>query len=218
MLLRAHPAMAPVWRLLSAALADEPGRASRRFLAQIEAEPAALAHAASWVIGRRAVILTHSSSSSVVAALRSARKRVSVVICTESNPGGEGKRLARHLAREGFAVATVPDTAMMGAAERADVVITGADAVTEDGAVNKVGTYLLALAARESGTPCYTIAGSSKLIPSSVWERVAAPLYERTPLGLFDGIIAERGTLSPAAVRRAVRRIDVPRDLTKVLR
>lgn len=218
LLLRAHPAMAPLWRLLAEALQTDPRIAARTFADRIASEAGGAAHAAAWVVGRRSVVLTHSASSSVAATLRAARKRVSLVLCTESNPGGEGRSFARRLAREDFAVETVADAAMIGAAGRADLVLTGADAVTEGGAVNKIGTHLLALAAREAGTPCYAIAGSTKMLPDAVWRRTTAPLYDQTPLALLDGVVTERGVLNAGAVRRAARRVRVPPDLLRVLR
>jgi len=48
---------------------------------------------------------------------------------------------------------------------QADVVLVGADAITEQGAVNKTGTHLLALAARAAGVPMYAVADSGKLSP-----------------------------------------------------
>jgi translation initiation factor eIF-2B subunit delta len=219
LLLRAHPAMAPLWQLLAGALAHEPGKAARTFAERLAQETDGTAHAAAWLFrSRKTVVLTHSASSSVLATLRVARKRVSLVLCTESDPGGEGKSFARRLARDGFDTETVADSAMIVAASRADIVITGADAVTEEGAVNKIGTYLLALAAREAGAPCYVIAGTTKLVPDDVWRRVTAPLYDQTPLDLVDGVVTERGVLSPAAVRRAVRKVRVPDELMGALR
>ena len=46
---------------------------------------------------------------------------------------------------------------------RADMVVVGADAILADGAlVNKVGTYLIALAARDAGVPLYVCGESFK--------------------------------------------------------
>ncbi|MCA1834321.1 MAG: hypothetical protein ABR548_04250 [Actinomycetota bacterium] len=215
MLLRAHPAMAPLWNLFAAALAGDDVDA---FSVRLSAETDSVAHAAVWAIGRRAVVLTHSSSSSVVAALRKARKRIDTVLCCESRPGGEGRTLARRLGKDGFVVEVVPDAAVVQAAERADVVLVGADAVTEDGCVNNIGTYSVALAARELGTPCYALAGTTKFIVRDVWALVSAPLFEQTPIALFDGVVSERGVLSAAAVRRAVRKVEIPSELMKVIR
>lgn len=217
-LLRAHPAMAPLWRMLADAIERSPADASRRWVERLGAETDGVAHASRWVLGRRSVVVTHSASSSVVAALRAARSRVRAVVCTESRPGEEGVRLARRLARHGFAASVVPDAEMVRACAGADLVLTGADAVTDLGAVNKTGTYLLALAARETGTPAYVLAGTSKLMPDVAWVAERAPLYDRTPLDLLDGVVSERGTMKASAVRRAARRIVMPDELLRIVR
>lgn len=218
-LLRAQPAMAPVWRLLAAATsAGDHRAAARRFRDALRAETEAVARAAEWAIPRRAVVLTHSSSSNVLAAIRANRRRIARVVCTASLPGGEGRSLARRLEREGIAAEVVADAAIAEASGRATVALVGADAVTEDTAVNKVGTRLVALAARDAGIPCYVLAGTSKLLPARIWGAVDSPMYEETPLALLDAVITERGPMGTAAVRRAVRRISIPRALTAMLR
>lgn len=218
-LLRAHGAMALLWRLLADALEGPPATAARRFAGRVEAEAAAAADAVRWIVTKRsAVVLTHSSSSGVVSALERVRRRVAGVICTASLPGGEGRALARRLERAGFATEVVPDAAIAAACARADLALVGADAVTEAAVVNKVGTRLVALAARDAGIGCYPIASGSKLLPARAWERVRAPLHEATPLGLFDAVVTERGPLRPGAVRRAVGRVRIPRALLDAAR
>jgi methylthioribose-1-phosphate isomerase len=104
-----------------------------------------------------------------------------------------------------------------------DVVITGADRVAANGdSANKIGTYLKALAARDTGVPFYIAAPSSTFdarcpdgasIP--IEERDAhevlaiggvpiAPLgsparnwgFDVTPARLIDGWITDRGLLT----------------------
>ncbi|MCI0344111.1 MAG: hypothetical protein L0221_01525, partial [Chloroflexi bacterium] len=214
---RAHPAMAPLWRLGAAVLsADDHRAAAERFRDALAAESDGVARAAEYAIPRRAVVLTHSASSNVVNALIRNRRRVRSVLCTVSLPGGEGRAIARRLERAGFESEVVSDAAIASAAERADVALVGADAVTEDGAVNKVGTRLLALAAADAEIGFYVLAGTSKLLPSRVWRSVEleATTYEETPLGLIDAVVAEHGAMGGSAVRRRVRRIEIPRSLT----
>jgi len=216
-LVKAHPAMAPLWRLGAAVLGSDDHRAAaERFADQLRSESDGVARAAEYALPRRATVLTHSSSSNVVSALQRNRKRIARVLCTVSLPGGEGRALARRLERAGFESEVVSDAAMASAAERADVALVGADAVTETGAVNKVGTRLVALAAQDAEIGFYVLAGSSKLLPSRVWRLVEpeAESYEETPLSLIDAVIAEHGAMGAAAVRRRVRRIEIPRALT----
>jgi translation initiation factor eIF-2B subunit delta len=214
-LVRAHPAMAPLWRLGAATLGHRDHRAAaRRFASAIAAESTEVARAAEWAIPKRAVVLTHSASSNVFSALTRHRNRIALVICTASIPGGEGRSLARRLERAGLETEVVPDAAIGRAAADASVALVGADAITEDGAINKVGTLLMALAAQEAGIGFYALAGTSKFLPARAWRPGDAPLYEATPLALVDAVITERGPMGTAAVRRAVRRVELPRTLT----
>jgi translation initiation factor 2B subunit (eIF-2B alpha/beta/delta family) len=106
---------------------------------------------------------------------------------------------------------------MANAAEDADLVLVGADAVTEEGVVNKLGTRLLALAAAGAGVPCYAVAGTTKLLPAAAWAPERARLYDRTPPAALDGVASDDGVLGPGAVRRAVRRIDIPDELLRIV-
>jgi methylthioribose-1-phosphate isomerase len=105
-------------------------------------------------------------------------------------------------------------------------VLFGADRVTANGDVaNKIGTYMLALAARDSGIPAYTVAPTSTidlalvhggLIPIEertpdevlniqlAGERVAPknakarnPAFDVTPNRLITGIVTENGVVYP---------------------
>jgi len=211
-LLRAHPAMAALWRLSAAALSDDDDPAD--YAEQLVAATAAAADATRWVITKRnTVVLTHSSSGSVVRALERVRGKVALVLCTASIPGGEGRALARRLEASGFEAEVVPDAGIARACEQAGIALVGADAVTEEGVINKVGTALVALAARETGIGCYAVAATGKFVPSEFWRPDAAPAYESTPLELFDAVITEKGPKRTGAVRRAVARVELPEAL-----
>jgi translation initiation factor eIF-2B subunit delta len=212
-LLRAHPAMGALWRLSAAALDGGPEDASS-YAEQLVAATAAAADATRWVITKRnTVVLTHSSSGSVVRALERVRGKVSFVLCTASIPGGEGRALARRLEAAGFSAEVVPDAGIARACEQAGIALVGADAVTEEGVVNKVGTALVALAAREAGIGCYAVAATGKFVPSEFWRPDAAPAFESTPLELFDAVITEKGPKRPGAVRRSAGRLELPAAL-----
>jgi len=214
-LIKAHPAMAPLWRLGAATLSAHDHReAARKFGEKLAAESEGVARAAEWALPRRAVVVTHSASSHVASALIRHRMRITRVVCTASIPGGEGRALARRLKRAGISAEVVPDAAVGRVCEEASVALVGADAITEDAAVNKVGTMLLALGAQHAGIGFYVVAGTSKLLPARAWRTADAPLYEETPLALIDAVITERGPMGTAAIRRAVRRIELPRALT----
>ncbi len=197
--------MAPIWRLCSDALeASSITAGAERYIDRLVGESEAAADALRWVLTRRsAIVVTHSSSGTIARALERVRSRVTLVLCTASLPGGEGRAFARRLQRDGFDAEVVGDAEIAEACGRAHIAIVGADAVSEDGAVNKVGTRPLALAARDAGIGCYVIAPSAKLVPFDL----GAPSFETTPLSLFDAVITERGAQRPSAIRRASARI-----------
>lgn len=186
--LRAHPSMAPLWRLATEVLtATDQGEAAARFVARLAADEAATAATAAALLPDR--VLTHSYSSTVLAALR--LRRPATVRCTISLPGGEGRLMADAI---GPGAEVVPDEAALDA----DAVVVGADAVTPTAVVNKVKTRGLAEAAARTGVPIYVLAGGTKLVGEEI--PVTEP-FEATPLVRVTGVVTEEGLLSPAEAR-----------------
>jgi translation initiation factor eIF-2B subunit delta len=227
----AQPAMAPLFNLANTVLlAADPARAAREFAARIErASRAAAAHAATILAGKP-VILTHSYSATVLAAFRAALAAGCAfrVIVTESRPMGEGVALAQALGEQGAGVTLVVDAAMYRMLPEAGLALTGADAITVDGLVNKAGTALLALAAARLRIPYYAICSTEKFLPAAIRPRpetardsreildrplpnvVAANYYfDTTPLDLVAGIVTESGVLAPAAVLARLQEMPV---------
>lgn len=165
-----------------------------------------------------ACILTHSRSSQVVAlfTLLARRRHPFSVICTQSSPGNEGFVLARELDTLGVEVSVITDAQMGLFAGRADLALCGCDSWLADGHfVNKSGTYLLALAARDRGKPLWVLADSFKDSPATSTtmtleemppEEIGAPAgahittrniyFESVPVHLVTGRISEQGVLA----------------------
>lgn len=173
---QARPTMAPITNLLErwrrafekadAGQADE-ARAQAVICAQAliaqseQAVEGAAAHAAE-LIGPDKIIITHSLSSTVVRVFEILGSRAKAII-TESRPPGEGRHLAEKLSALGVATDFITDQQMGLFVQRADSALVGADAIAVDGSViNKAGTYLLALAARDRGVPFYVCFESFK--------------------------------------------------------
>ena len=185
-----------------------------------------------------ATVLTHCNAGAlatggygtalgVVRAAREAGKRVRV-IADETRPFLQGARLtAWELARDGFDVTVIPDSNAATFLRRGDVsaVIVGADRIARNGDVaNKVGTYPLAVLAREHGVPFYVAApistidlatpdgdsipiedrparevthvGATCIVPERV--PVANVAFDVTPARLIGKIVTERGAFAPA--------------------
>jgi translation initiation factor eIF-2B subunit delta len=195
------------------------GEATLGFLQQLERSQGELVRTALPLLPPRAHILTFSYSSSVLAVLLEARARDEslTVFCTEGRPMLEGRHLAQHLADAGIAVQFGVDAAISTFACQASLVLVGADSITRQGVVNKVGTLATVRAAHAAGVPCYVICGRQKWFPAAapapdllqlkpaeeVWPdppprvRVWNVYFECTPIELFTGVIGEKGLWVP---------------------
>jgi translation initiation factor 2B subunit (eIF-2B alpha/beta/delta family) len=92
---------------------------------------------------------------------------LSVIVC-ESRPLCEGVTMAQRLAAAGLQVTLITDAQAGVFVEQADVVLLGADAVTPAGVVNKVGSKLLARAAKAADVPVVAVTDSLKVSPGPV--------------------------------------------------
>jgi translation initiation factor eIF-2B subunit delta len=235
-----QPAMAPMINLASLileesktsrdldALRDKIASAARFFARQMDENSLRVAERSAELIQDGMVIMTHSSSQAVLQALlkaKSARRPIEVV-CTESRPTNEGIGLARRLAKQGIRVTLIADAAMMSKLQQASLVIVGADAITAEGLVNKMGTALLALAARKLRKKMYALCGSEKFVPAGYRLPLEPPkdptellprsvpkiavwnyYFDLTPLGMLTGVVSEDGLVLPAELRRRLKRL-----------
>ncbi len=170
-------------------------------------------------------VLVHSWSSSVVAALL--RIRPHRVFCTESFPGLEGRKTARKLLSQRIPVTLVSDPAMVEVLPEVQLVLVGADAFTARGFYNKVGTHLLALAARARRVPLWVISETYKGLPpalESLYQPEEAPLrvppslqevpwvhplLDFTPWKRVKGLVAEGGVLGPQGIQQLLESLQV---------
>jgi methylthioribose-1-phosphate isomerase len=140
------------------------------------------------------IILTHCNAGhlatagygtalGVIRAAREQGKKISVFV-TETRPLLQGARLtAWELMREDIPVTLITDS-MAGyfmKQERIDCVIVGADRIAANGDVaNKIGTYTLAVLAKENSIPFY-VAAPSSTIDMSLASGDKIPIEERDP-------------------------------------
>lgn len=114
-------------------------------------------------LGSRKTLMCHSLSSTLVEVCRVLRDRELRMIITESRPLYEGRRLAQTLSEWNVPTTFITEAQMGLFVGKADAALVGADRLLADGAViNKAGTYLLALAARDRGIPFYACCESFK--------------------------------------------------------
>ncbi len=232
-LIQAQPSMASLFNLVSSAMASvEPVQdvaAARKTLKasiqgyeeELGRRSARIADQALAVLSDGSRVFTHSRSSTLLAALLVARDQGLdfEVVCTESRPLYEGRMVAARLAHEGVKVTLITDSAAGHFVRNVDVVLVGADSVSRDGLVNKMGTYPLALAARAQAVPFYALCGTEKFLPADypffhikeqdpqeVWPghpqgvKVLNLYFEVTPLEYVSGVVTEKGILSRGAL------------------
>ncbi len=197
------------------------------------------AHGAS-IVPQDASILTHCNAGALATAgygtalgvIRAAAeqgKRVGV-FADETRPFLQGARLtAWELVRDAIPTTIITDNmaaAMMGAGE-IDLVVVGADRIAANGDVaNKIGTYGVAILAKEHSLPFYVAAPlstvdlaladgtgipieerderevthirSTRITPEGA--RIRNPAFDVTPARYVSGIITERGICRPPYV------------------
>jgi len=136
------------------------------------------------------VILCHSRSGSVLKALEHRKNRLDTVYQTVSRPGEEGRSAAETLIQNGLKVELIEDDAFPEALSKGAVPVMGADAVTEEFLVNKVGSLAIIKAALEAQITPIIIAGREKLIQAGIYaDRPRGLLFERIPLSWLKVIV-----------------------------
>jgi len=178
-------------------------------------------------------VLTHCNAGALATAgygtalgvIRSAARdgKIKQVFADETRPYLQGARLtAWELLREGIPTTLIADNMAghMMATGQVDAIVVGADRIAANGDVaNKIGTYTLAVLAKENGLPFYVAApvstfdlatssgaaipieerapeevthhGGRRLAPEGV--RVRNPAFDVTPNRFVTAIVCERG-------------------------
>lgn len=247
----AQPTMALVHQLAARALAvadtgvangDSPLDLRQSLVASCAAERedlAAAKHAAAKLAAelvpqKDAWIATLSSSELVAATIAEmhALGRRPRVLIAESRPNLEGRAQAAALAALGVPVWIVADAALPMLLQQAACVLIGADAITEQGVLNKVGSFVAALAAREHGVPVWAVGVRKKLLPAAthalaireeapqeLWDGAPAGVrprnvyFELVPVSLLRGVVLEDGVLGPTELRVAAADRALPDEL-----
>jgi ribose 1,5-bisphosphate isomerase len=153
-------------------------------------------------------------------------KKISV-IATETDPLEQGVKTAKELAKVKIPVTLITDNAVGYFMPTVDCVLVGSDAIRKEGVVNKVGTSLLALAAKENKKPFYVAANTLKFdkrkkltieerSPKEVYRelirpgnlknvKIRNPAFDVTPWKFITAVITEKRILEPKQVLRLLR-------------
>ena len=187
------------------------------------------------IISEGDVILTHCNAGALacvdygtaLGVIRSAfnqGKDISV-ICDETRPLGQGARLSVwEMQEENIPVKLISDVASGYLMQQGKInkVVIGADRVASDGIANKIGSLLVALAAKRFKIPFYVAAPLStfdfniSIYDTEIEERgseevthyggvricpkgteVINPAFDIVPSDLITGIITEKGIINP---------------------
>jgi translation initiation factor 2B subunit (eIF-2B alpha/beta/delta family) len=161
-------------------------------------------------------VMTHSASATAREALIHASAER--VVCTASEPVGEGRPFGEELAAAGLATELVADEDAAHAVTTVDLLLLGADTVFRDGSlVNKIKTHGLAKAAKKAGVPVIVACEVLKLAPDDPYE----PDEERvdlTPARLIDRYATEEGIFAPDEIAALVDRTPFLREGYELLR
>ncbi len=156
------------------------------------------------------IILCHSRSGSVLKALEHRKNRLEMIFQTISSPGEEGRSAADSLLENGFRVELIDDGDFALALSRGAVPVMGADAVTEDFWVNKVGSLAITEAALEAGITPIVIAGREKLIPAGLYgDRPRSHVFERVPISGLKIVVGPQTFTMPRHASRLAALIGV---------
>jgi len=195
-------------------------------------------------------LLTHCNAGALATAgygtalgvIRSAARqgKVARVFADETRPYLQGARLtAWELAQDGIATTLIADSTAghLMARGEVDAVVVGADRIAANGDVaNKIGTYTLAVLARESRLPFYVVApvstidlatpsgdaipieerpaeevthhGGRRMAPEGV--AVRNPAFDVTPHRYVTAIVTERGIARPPYAESLARLAGLP--------
>jgi ribose 1,5-bisphosphate isomerase len=182
------------------------------------------------LIRRRSTVLTHCNSQAAIGAIIEAHRlgREVEAIATETRPWRQGLLTVKALAKARVPVSLIVDSAVAHFLAEVDVVMVGADAVARNGdVVNKIGTRLIAHAAKREKVPLYVCCETFKMDfraatgraieieereateivrPGKIRDvEVRNPVFDVTPAALVGGYVTERGVVGARGVHKLAK-------------
>lgn len=242
-LIDSRPSMAPFFHLANTLLLAAEGHEGleemkestkesiKSFVVHLQTSAEQISKIARGLIPEGARVLTHSYSSTVLKTLIDAKfeGKEFEVVCTESRPMCEGFQLAKRLSENRIKVRLEIDCAAPYTLKDIDLVLVGADCLTPYGLVSKVGTYSLAVSAKDRGIHFYALCGTEKLLgagmakkyrilkkdPREIWPDAPQGVevynfyFDATPLNYLTSIFTEEGMLRGNEIIRRFQRMKV---------
>lgn len=165
-------------------------------------------------------ILTHCHSTNVVTSIIAAKKLRNVrVFVTETRPRDQGLLTAKDLLNAKISVDYIIDSAIGLYIRAADIVLVGSDALRREGVINKIGTYPLAVVAKENNKPVYVLSSTLALDKRKKFiiedrphseithkhlsgAKLHNPAFDITPWKYISGVVTENGIFKPGEIKK----------------
>jgi len=169
-------------------------------------------------------IMTHCHSGEACAVIEHAWRegKKITVYATETEPEHQGIKTAKELSKKGMNVILITDSATEFFIKDVDAVIVGCDAFRKEGVVNKIGTYPIAVVAREHKKPFYVVGNTLKIdkrekliieerSPHEIYHehmktlKVRNPAFDITPWKFVTRVVTEKGVMTPGNILRMLK-------------
>jgi len=172
------------------------------------------------LIKNKEIIFTHCHSTNVINSLIYAKKHKKnfEVYNTETRPLFQGRITAKELSRNKIKITQFVDAALGIAlskeqgTKKVSKVFLGADAILKNGAINKIGSEVIATIAKQQKIPVYIVADSWKFTDkelkieqrslNEIWDKAPKniklknPAFEFIDKKYIKAIVSELGVLS----------------------
>ncbi len=213
------------------------------FLQQLNSAMDTVAKIGAELIKNNYRVFMYSMSSTIWKVLRKAKQQGKdfKLLVTESRPANEGLWTVDEMHKSQIPVEVSIDACLPEMIKTSDIVFAGVDAVGANGSVlNKTGTYLCALVAKEYGVPFYFVSDSLKFDTSTLFGlpfksdpihyhevmgdkkfengiKVVGKLFDETPPHLITGIITELGVIPPSACVNVMWKMKLSKRISELL-
>lgn len=176
------------------------------------------------------IVYTHCHSSTVMRIIKKAwDKGIKFqVYVTETRPHYQGRKTAEELVNYGIPTTYFVDSASRLAIKKSDIMLIGADAITNEGKIiNKIGSELISIIANKYDVPVYVCTNSWKFDPETIfgyetpieegrretiWKgapkklNINTFLFEKITPELVSGVISEIGIFPPRIFSEEIKR------------
>jgi len=227
-ILRARPTAVPVFNVISELKKEKNEKKIDEIIEKIKFIEKKIPNIGEKIIKNGYVVHTHCHSSEVMAVIKeAAKKKKFTVVVDETRPKEQGIKTVKELSKiKNIKVILITDDAAGVALSpfippNDDVVIVGADCLRKEGVINKIGTYVLAVCAKENKVPFYVVASTLKLDkrkkfiiekrpPSEIYRKIGNVerlnyAFDITPWKYITGVITEKGIMKPNQILRMLK-------------